>query len=130
MAAQGKERQHRREVAVTFDLSAIALGSGDVPVLATPAVLALAEGSCAALLADDLAEGDTSVGLHAEVEHMAATPVGRHVTVEATLTDREGRRAAFEVVVREGDEVVATVRHRRVVVDRQRFLDRAGATDG
>jgi predicted thioesterase len=123
------DRQHRREVAVTSDLSASALGSGDVPVLATPAVLALAEGSCAALLAEDLAEGETSVGLHAEVEHIAATPVGRHVTVEATLTDRDGRHAGFDVVVREGGEVVATVRHRRVVVDRERFLERAGATD-
>lgn len=126
-------RTHTRTLEVTAALTAVEVGSGDVPVLATPAVLALAEGTCVELLAGHLDEGETSVGTYAEVNHDKATPVGRTVTVEARLVDRDGPRLAFEVAVREGDEhgqVVATVGHRRVVVDRQRFLERTGAADG
>lgn len=113
-------------VEVTDDLTAIAYGSGDVPVLATPAVLALAEGACAALLSAHIDEASTSVGIIAEVEHITATAVGRSVAVEATLTGRDGRQASFDVIVRDGDHVAATVRHRRAVVDRERFLQQAG----
>lgn len=119
--------KHTDTIEVTSALTAIAYGSGDVEVLATPAVLALAEGACVAALDGHLDEGQTSLGTFVELEHTRATPVGRTVTVEATLVDRDGRQLAFEVVVREGDDVVATVRHRRAVVDRQRFLQRLGA---
>ncbi len=124
---------HARTVEVTDALTAVAYGSGDVPVLATPAVLALAEGTCVELLTGHLDAGETSVGTLALVRHDQATPVGRTVTVEARLLDRKGPRLVFEVAVREGDEhgeVVATVEHRRVVVDRQLFLERTGAADG
>lgn len=124
---------HARTVPVTDALTAVAYGSGDVPVLATPAVLALAEGTCVELLADHLGAGETSVGTFALVRHDRATPVGGTVVVEARLLDRDGPRLVFEVAVREDDEhgrVVATVEHRRLVVDRQRFLERTGAADG
>lgn len=126
-------RTHVRTVEVTDALTAVAYGSGDVPVLATPAVLALAEETCVELLTDHLDPGETSVGTFALVRHDRATPVGRTVTVEARLLDREGPRLVFEVAVFEGDEhgqVVATVDHRRVVVDRQLFLERTGAAEG
>ncbi len=132
MDESGGEQTHVRAVEVTAALTAVEVGSGDVPVLATPAVLALAEGTCVELLADHLDDGETSVGTYAEVRHDKATPVGRTVTVEARLVDRDGPRLVFEVAVREGDEhgqVVATVGHRRVVVDRQRFLERTAAAD-
>lgn len=124
---------HVDTIEVTSALTAVAYGSGDVPVLATPAVLALAEGACVAAVADHLDAGQTSVGTVVELEHTRATPVGGTVRVEATLIGRDGQQLAFEVVVREDDEhgqVVATVRHRRAVVDRQRFLDRLGTADG
>ena len=121
--------QHERTVEVTPALSAIELGSGDVPVLATPAVLALAEGVCAELLGTQLSDDETSVGVHADVRHDAATMIGRRVTVAARPIKRDGRKVFFEVELREGDTVVARVTHERVIVDRQRFLERIGADD-
>lgn len=120
--------QHTDTIEVTSTLTAVAYGSGDVDVLATPAVLALAEGACVSALADSLLDGQTSVGTHVELEHIRPTPVGGTVTVEAELVSQDGRQLEFEVTVREQDQVVATVRHRRAVVDRQRFLEQAGVT--
>ncbi|HEX9765546.1 MAG TPA: hotdog domain-containing protein [Nitriliruptorales bacterium] len=108
--------------------TAVALGSGDVPVLGTPALLALAESACVDAISGDLPSGQTSVGVWAEVEHERATAVGGKVVAEATLTGHHGRRLEFNVLVREGDEIVAKVRHRRVLVDRERFLEKVGVS--
>jgi fluoroacetyl-CoA thioesterase len=113
------------ELYVTDADTAHALGSGDVPVLGTPRVLALAEAATVAALAGTLPDGATSVGIRVELEHLAATPVGGTVVAEAVLSTVDGRRLAFEVTVRDGDTVVARGRVHRIVVDRDRFL--AGA---
>ena len=118
-----------RSLMVSPEITAAELGSGDVPVLGTPALLALAEGACVDAIADDLPEGKTSVGAWAEIEHERPTPVGQEVSAEATLIGHHGRRLEFNVMVRQGDEIVARIRHRRVLVDRERFLERVGATD-
>jgi fluoroacetyl-CoA thioesterase len=102
--------------------TAAALGSGDVPVLGTPALLALAEGACVDAIADDLPDGETSVGTWAEVEHLKATPVGRTVCAHATLIGHHGRRLEFTVTVEQDGETVAKVKHRRILLDRERFL--------
>lgn len=110
---------------VTDDYTAITMGSGDVPVLATPAVLALAENACVKAVSGDLPEGKTSVGAYAEIEHDRPSPVGAKVEVDATLIGHHGRRLEFSVIFRHDDgEVVARVNHRRVLIDRQRFLDK------
>ncbi|MCA1784292.1 MAG: thioesterase [Intrasporangiaceae bacterium] len=107
--------------------TASALGSGDVPVLGTPALLMLAERVCVAAIAEDLPAGETSVGTWAEVEHLRATPVGRTVCARATLIGHHGRRLEFNVVIEEAEETIARVRHRRVLVDRDRFLEKLSA---
>jgi fluoroacetyl-CoA thioesterase len=112
----------RVELTVTDADTAQSLGSGDVPVLATPRVLALAEAATVAATARHLPGGLTTVGTRAEVNHRAATPVGRHVTALATLAKVDGRRLFFDVVVRAGEELVAEVRVERVLLDRQRFI--------
>lgn len=117
-----------RTLTVTDEVTAVELGSGDVPVLGTPALLALAEGTCVAAIAGELPDGQTSVGTWAEVEHERATPVGREVAAEATLVGHHGRRLEFNVVVREGENIVARVRHRRQLVERDRFLAKFGLT--
>jgi predicted thioesterase len=101
------------------------LGSGDVPVLGTPRVLALAEAATVAATARQLPTGTTTVGTRADVRHLAATPVGRHVTARAVLAGVDGRTLVFDVLVRQGDRVVAEVRVERAVLDRQRFIQRA-----
>jgi fluoroacetyl-CoA thioesterase len=119
-----------RTLDVGPDHTAAALGSGDVPVLGTPAVLALAEGACVDAIAEDLPDGETSVGTWAEVEHLKATPVGRTVTAHATLIGHHGRRLEFLVTVEQDGETIAKVKHRRILLDRERFLSRVSAPAG
>jgi fluoroacetyl-CoA thioesterase len=81
--------------------TAISAGSGDVPVLATPRLLALAEAAAVAAIAPHLAPGMTSVGTSASLEHRRASPVGAEVVVEAELTEVDGRRLMFSFIARE-----------------------------
>lgn len=118
----------RVELTVTDADTAQALGSGDVPVLATPRVLALAEAATVAATARQIPGGVTTVGTRAEVEHRAPTPVGRTVVATATLTKVEGRTLVFDVAVRDGDRTVADVRVERALLDRQRFIEKANGS--
>ncbi|MFC4144649.1 thioesterase family protein [Micromonospora mangrovi] len=117
----------RVELTVTDADTAQAVGSGDVPVLGTPRVLALAEAATVAATATRMPPGGTTVGLRVELDHTAPTPVGRTVVAQATLTGVDGRRLRFEVAVTDGGQTVAQGRVERVLVDRQRFVERAGA---
>ena len=105
------------------DDTASALGSGDLPVLATPRLLAWCEeATCAAL---DLDPTRTSVGTRVELEHLAASPVGSTVTARAEVVHEDGRLLRFRVTAHDEDErLLATGEVRRVVVDRERFLSR------
>jgi fluoroacetyl-CoA thioesterase len=115
----------RVQLTVTDADTAQALGSGDVPVLATPRLLALAEAATVGATASRMPPGTTSVGTRIELDHRAATGIGRTVTAEARLAKADGRRLFFEVTVRVGETLVADGRIERVVVDRQRFIERA-----
>lgn len=115
----------RVELTVTDADTAQAIGSGDVPVLGTPRVLALAEAATVAVTARTMPPGMTTVGVRVELEHRIATPVGRTVAALARLAKVDGRRLLFEVTVAEGERIVAEARVERVLVDRQRFLARA-----
>ncbi len=109
---------------VTDDDTATALGSGDVPVLATPRLLAWCEAATVIALAPELEEGTTSVGVRVELDHLSATPVGASVQVRAEVSDVDGRRVTFAVQAEDEAGVAATATVVRVVVDRQRFIDR------
>jgi fluoroacetyl-CoA thioesterase len=102
--------------------TAAALGSGDVAVLGTPRVLAIAEQASRKALGDSLGPEHTTVGAWAEVEHVAPSWVGDQVEANAVLLGVDGHRLEFSVTVTSGGEEVAHIRHRRVVVDRNRFL--------
>jgi fluoroacetyl-CoA thioesterase len=116
----------RVELTVTDADTAQAVGSGDVPVLGTPRVLALAEAATVAATARHLPAGTTTVGTRVELEHRAATAVGRSVAAQARLTEVDRRRLVFEITVTEDGRTVAEGRVERVVVDRHRFVERAG----
>jgi len=105
--------------------TAVALGSGDVPVLGTPRVLALAEQATVAALAGALDPGTTSVGTRVELDHLAASPVGAAVRVSAELERVRGRQLEFAVELRDGERLAARGRVTRVLVDRAAFLDAA-----
>ncbi|HKT03314.1 MAG TPA: thioesterase [Rugosimonospora sp.] len=119
-------RAGRVELRVTAADTAEALGSGDVPVLGTPRVLALAEEATVAATAGTLPDGATTVGTRVELAHLIATPVGATVVAEAVLSTVDGRRLEFAVTVHHGATVVARGRVERAVVDRSRFLARVG----
>ncbi|MCZ3389179.1 MAG: thioesterase [Actinomycetia bacterium] len=112
---------------VTADDTAVAVGSGDVPTLATPRLLALAEAACIAALGDaGLPTESTTVGTRVELEHLLALPVGETVRVAARLDHLDGRLLRFEVVATDdGDRLVGRAVITRVLVDRERFLRRA-----
>nr|WP_211354374.1 thioesterase [Stackebrandtia albiflava] len=104
------------------------LGSGDVPVLGTPRVLALAEAATVSALTRRMPTRWTSLGVEASVRHVAAVAVGSQVTAAVVLRAREGRDLDFEFTVTEaGGRLVATGRIRRRLMERARFLERVGA---
>lgn len=105
--------------------TALAMRSGDVPVLASPRVLALAEQAAVTALESCLPPGKTSVGSWVELEHLQPTHIGETVTADAVLLGVHGRRLEFTVAVVCGEEEVAHIRHRRVVVSRSRFESQA-----
>jgi fluoroacetyl-CoA thioesterase len=110
---------------VTHDDTAAALGSGSLPVLGTPRLLAWCEAATCAALEDDLRPGETSVGTRVEIEHVRPSGVGMRIEVTATCVLRDGRLRRFSVSARQADgRVVATGEVTRVVVDTQRFLTR------
>jgi fluoroacetyl-CoA thioesterase len=98
-----------------------------VPVLATPRVLALAEQATVAAVAGALEQGATTVGTRVELDHLAPSPVGAELEVEAVLERVAGRRLQFAVRLRDGDRPVASGHITRAVVDTAVFLRDAGA---
>jgi predicted thioesterase len=120
---------------VTDDDTAEAVGSGSLPVLGTPRLLAWLEAATVAALEPGMAHGATSVGTRVELEHRSATPVGGVVEVHATQSYLDGRLVRFSVAAREvvagADDdaeqlgkVLATGEITRVVVDAERFMAR------
>jgi fluoroacetyl-CoA thioesterase len=110
--------------------TATAMGSGDVPVLGTPRLLALAEAATVAAIGPRLEPGQTSVGTSAVMEHTRPSPVGAEVVVEAELTEVDDRRLVFSFRARQigsHDHVVVLGAGtlERVLVDRARFVSRA-----
>jgi fluoroacetyl-CoA thioesterase len=116
---------------VTGADTAEAMGSGNLPVLATPRLLALAEAATVAAVAPQLADGLTTVGTAVSLEHRKASPLGAEIVVEAELTEVDGRRLVFGFIGRpagaDADVVVGAGTIERVVVDGARFLARAQA---
>lgn len=105
--------------------TARAMRSGEVDVLATPRLVAVAEEACCAALVGALPAARTSVGVRVQLDHLAPVRVGRVVTAEATLERVEGRRLVFTVSVSDDAGLVAAGRMTRVVVETESFLAKA-----
>lgn len=115
---------HTSSLTVTEALTAKAMGSGDLPVLATPAMMALMENAAMTAIAPELPEGSTTVGGHIESSHLKPTPVGAEVKAEATLTKVDGRKLYFTVKAMQGDTVIGEGTHLRFIVDREKFMSK------
>ena len=115
----------RLRFSVTDDDTAIAVGSGSLPVLGTPRLLAWCEAATCAAIEPTLPAGSTSVGTRVELEHVGASAVGQEVEVTASASYVDGRLHRFTVGAHNvGGKVVATGEITRVVVDTERFLSR------
>jgi predicted thioesterase len=104
--------------------TALGMRSGDVPVLATPRVVCMAEEAAVAALDGHLGADETSVGMRVQLDHLQPSAVGAEVRAEATLEKVEGRRLTFTVSVNDERGLVAAGKVTRVIVDRERFLDK------
>ena len=126
MAAMQTGEKARLTFTVTEQDTAVAVGSGDLPVLGTPRLLAWCEAATCAVAAGSLDASETTVGTRVSLEHLAASPVGAEVAVTATVAYVDGRLVRFEVVATQTSEekVVAHGEVTRVVVDRDRFMSR------
>ncbi|HJR38174.1 MAG TPA: hotdog domain-containing protein [Nocardioidaceae bacterium] len=116
------------EFTVTDQDTAATVGSGDLPVLGTPRLLAWCEAATCRAVEGSLSPGQTSVGTRVSLEHLVASPVGRTVSVRADVVYVDGRLVRFEVVAEHTDDgkVIGHGEVTRVVVDGDRFLARAG----
>jgi len=113
------------ETTVDADKTARHLGSGDVAVFATPEMIRLMEQAAVQAVDPVLPDGCRTVGIHVDVHHLAATPLGMTVRARAELIQVEGRKLTFRVEARDDVEKVGEGLHRRVIVDVGRFRERA-----
>lgn len=109
---------------VVAETTAEYIGSGDLAVLATPAMCALMENAAMMAVAPYLEAGQTTVGTALNIEHLRATPIGKTVTATAVLTEVEGRKLSFNIAARDEKGIIGEGTHSRFVVDRERFMDK------
>ena len=110
---------------VTEEKTAKAMGSGELKVYATPAVIALIEKAAWESVAPELEEGKGTVGTKLNVAHVSATPVGMKVWCETELTEVDGRRLVFSVKAFDDAGVIAEGTHERFIVGNERFQQKA-----
>ena len=103
------------------------VGSGDLLVYSTPCMVALMEGAACEAIAEALSETQTTVGTALNIEHISATPVGLEVRAEAEVTAVEGKVITFEVRAFDEAGQIGKGTHKRVIVNSQKFLEKAYA---
>ena len=109
---------------VSLDNCAVSVGSGDMEVFATPAMIALMENAAMNAVAPALAEGSTTVGTMMKSSHIKASKVGAEITAEAELVAVDGRRLTFVVKAWDEQGTIGEGEHERFIVDRERFLSK------
>jgi len=113
------------ETLVTEERTAKSIGSGELPVYATPALIALVEETAWKSVAGLLEPGQSTVGTRVDLAHVAATPLGKRVRCETELTELDRRRLVFSAAVYDEAGKIAEGKHERFIVDSERFLARA-----
>lgn len=115
----------RAETVVTAQNTADAVGSGLVPVFATPYMVALMENAAVNALTPHIDEGQGSVGTHLDISHDAATPIGMKVWAEAELTEVNGKALTFSVTAYDEAGVIGKGTHNRFIINVDKFLAKA-----
>lgn len=117
-------QKHTSELTVTEDVTAAKIGSGDMLVLATPAMLALMENAAMLAVADSLADGETTVGGHIESSHLKPSKIGDKITATAEVIKVDGKKIEFKVSAHCNDVLLGEGTHLRFIVDRNRFIEK------
>ncbi|MGX6977744.1 thioesterase family protein [Vagococcus elongatus] len=117
-------KPYKKDYLVEKNHAASVIGSGDLEVLATPALIGFAENACKDMVLELLSADETTVGIFIQIEHLKASRIGATVKVEAELLKHEKRRFDFQVKVYEKKTLIASGTHQRVAVNRQRFLEK------
>ncbi len=118
--------KYTSEMTVTEDVTAMVIGSGDMPVLATPMMMALMENAAMLAVKDKLPEGQTTVGGHIESSHLKPSKIGDVVRAEAEVTKVEGKKIEFRVSAYSDKTLLGEGTHLRFIVDREKFMSRLG----
>ena len=118
--------KHTSELTVTDTVTAIQMGSGDMPVLATPAMLALMENAAMLAVTDELPEGCTTVGGHIESSHLKPSKIGDKVSATAEVTKVDGKKIELKVSAYFGEALLGEGTHLRFIVDRKRLISKLG----
>ncbi|MBO4598780.1 MAG: thioesterase family protein [Bacteroidaceae bacterium] len=117
-------QKHTSELTVTEDVTAVKIGSGDMPVLATPAMLALMENAAKLAVADSLTDGETTVGGHIESSHLKPSKIGDKITATAEVIKVDGKKIEFKVSAHSNDVLLGEGTHLRFIVDRNKFIEK------
>ena len=117
-------KKHTSEVTVEERHLACNVGSGDLPVLATPMMMALMENAAMLCVAGDLDAGQTTVGGFISLSHLKPTPLGATVTATAELISVQGRKLTFKVHAEDGSGVIGEGEHLRFIVDGNGFMSK------
>ena len=118
--------KHTSEITVTDAVTAIKIGSGDMPVLATPAMMALMENAAMLAVASELPEGSTTVGGHIESSHLKPSKIGDKVSATAEVTKVDGKKIEFKISAYSGNTLLGEGTHLRFIVDKERFISKLG----
>ncbi len=116
--------KYTSELIVSEEVTARRMGSGDMDVLATPAMMALMENAAMLAVAPHLPEESTTVGGHIASSHLAPSKIGDHVTATATVIKVNGKKIEFKVEAHCGDTLLGEGTHLRFIVDRKKFTER------
>lgn len=119
--------KHTKSETVNENNTAAALGSGLLPVYATPAMIALLEGTCAEAVAPQLEDGTTTVGTKLDVEHVSATPLGMEVKCECELIEVDRRKLVFAVEIFDKAGLIGKGTHERFIVAADKFMAKTNA---
>ena len=98
------------------------LGSGEVSVLSTPSMIAMMENTARLLVEGNLPEGYTTVGIHVDIRHLRAAPMGAEILVKAKLIEISGKKLKFAVEAFWGDKKIGEGIHERYIVNKEDFL--------
>ena len=113
---------HTSTLLVTSNHTASTLGSGDLEVCGTPAMMALMENAAMLAVSEELPDGYTTVGGHIESSHLKPTKAGNEIEATAVLTKIDGKKLYFDVEARDGDTVIGKGTHLRFIVHKEKFI--------